>query len=208
MAAEVASLEGTISDPRVTVTLDRLVTAQRLHEDLTVEAYGAAVPVLLLMEVIIASDFADLFEVRTERWQRRSSLSTAWQEQQLESRYCRDEFVRRCLVRSDSSHPATYTNWELRFPIDLQPKQPWRACLQYDLLTSLRARPRLASCPIQTRTEDRSERLRRRWHRTVSRVTPADLRVLQAYEQAVEDFAALRLYDLDFSPERGSDVGA
>jgi glycogen debranching enzyme len=32
-------------------------------------------------------------------------------------------------------------------------------------------------------------------------VTPFDLRVLQAYEQAVEDFAALRLYDLDFSPD-------
>jgi len=200
MAAEVASLDGNISDVRVTVTLDRLVTAQRLHEDLTVEAYGA-VPVLLLLEVIVASDFADLFEVRTERWQRRASLATTWHAQQLESRYLRDEFVRRCLVRSDSSHPATYANGELHFPIDLQPKQPWRACLQYDLLTSLRARPRVASCPIQMPAVNRSDRLRRRWHRTVSRVTPADLRVLQAYEQAVEDFSALRLYDLDFSPD-------
>jgi glycogen debranching enzyme len=200
MADEVASLDGNISDVRVTVTLDRLVTAQRLHEDLTVEAYGA-VPVLLLLEVIVASDFADLFEVRTERWQRRASLATTWHAQQLESHYHRDAFVRRCLVRSDSSHPATYANGELHFPIDLQPKQPWRACLQYDLLTSPRARPRLASCPIQMPAVNRSDRLRRRWHRTVSRVTPADLRVLQAYEQAVEDFAALRLYDLDFSPD-------
>jgi len=118
MAADVASLDGNISDARVTVTLDRFVTAQRLHEDLTVGAYGA-VPVLLLLEVIIASDFADLFEVRTERWQRRAKLSTAWHAQQLESRYRRNGFVRRCLVRADSSHPATYANGELHFPIDL-----------------------------------------------------------------------------------------
>ncbi|MBJ7596171.1 MAG: amylo-alpha-1,6-glucosidase [Candidatus Dormibacteraeota bacterium] len=200
MASEVASLDGNVSDVRVIVTVDRVIGAQRLHEDLAVTAYGAT-PVLLLLEVILSSDFADLFEVRTERWQRRASLATTWHAQQLESRYRRDGFVRRCLVRSDSAHPATYANGELHFPIDLQPNQPWRAHLQYDLLTSARARPALASCPVHTPVEDRAERLRRRWHRTVSRVIPTDLRMLQAYEQAVEDFAALRLYDLDFSQD-------
>ncbi len=77
MASEVASLDGNVSDVRVIVTVDRVIGAQRLHEDLAVTAYGAT-PVLLLLEVILSSDFADLFEVRTERWQRRASLATTW----------------------------------------------------------------------------------------------------------------------------------
>lgn len=200
MASEVASLGGDVADVRVTVVLDRVISAQRLHEDLTVQAYGGQ-PVVLLLEVVLSSDFADLFEVRTERWQRRAGLVTTWRAQQLENQYQRDGFVRRCLVRTDNSPRATYANGELHFPIDLKPGRPWRACLQYDLLTSRRARPALAACPVESPLIDRAERLRRRWRRTVSRAVPADPRMLQAYEQAVEDFAALRLYDLDFSPD-------
>ncbi len=200
LAGELASVTDEVYDGTVSITLDRVVSAQRLHEDISVEAYGA-LPVTLLLQVLIASDFADLFEVRTERWQRRTELTTRWQARQLESRYERGAFTRRCLVRSDSDHPATYANGELHFPIDLKPGERWRTCLQYDLITTRDARPHFTSCPTQTERPDPSDALRRRWHRTVSRVVPADLRLLRAYEQAVEDFAALRLYDFDFSQD-------
>jgi glycogen debranching enzyme len=89
----------------------------------------------------------------------------------------------------------------LRFPVDLGARGEWRVCLQYDLLTSASARPPLTTCPLRTPVVDRAERLRRRWHRTVARVTAADPRLQNAYAQSVEDFAALRLYDHDFSPD-------
>jgi glycogen debranching enzyme len=200
LAGALVSLTGEVYDGTVSITLDRVVSAQRLHEDISVEAYGA-LPATLLLQVLVASDFADLFEVRTERWQRRADLTTRWQARQLESRYERGGFTRRCLVRSDSAHPATYANGELHFPIDLRPRERWQTCLQYDLLTTPDGRPHFTSCPIQTERPEPSDALRRRWHRTVSRVVPADLRLLQAYEQAVEDFAALRLYDFDFSQD-------
>jgi glycogen debranching enzyme len=184
----------------VTVTLDRAIGARRLHEDLVVRAYGVE-PVSLLLGISLQSDFADLFEVRTARWQRRANLTTTWSAPgRLEARYSRGDFIRRFLVRVASrARGATYANGELRFPVDLQPKQEWRVCLQYDLITTPKSRPALLPCPIQTPIVDRAERLRRRWHRTVSRARPADPRMQITFEQAVADFAALRLYDHDFS---------
>jgi glycogen debranching enzyme len=48
---------------------------------------------------------------------------------------------------------------------------------------------------------DPAERLRQRWFGTVARAQPSDPRLRGAFDQAVEDFAALRLYDADFSPD-------
>jgi glycogen debranching enzyme len=200
MAPALGAVDGTVPAVRVSVTLDRTISAQRLHEDIAVHAYGAQ-PGPLLLEVVVSSDFADLFEVRTERWQRRADLCTTWRKQRLENLYQRDGFTRRCLIRSDSSHLATHANGELHFPIDLAPGHPWKACLQYDLLTSGRARPRLAACPAEGEVEDREERRHRRWQQAVSQVVAGDTRIRQAYDQAVEDFAALRLYDEGFPPQ-------
>ncbi len=199
-APTLGSVDGKVSGVSIWVTLDRIISTQRLHENITVHAYGAQ-PVSLLLEVVVSSDFADLFEVRTERWQRRAELVTTWRGQRLENRYQRDGFTRRCLIRSDTSHVGTHANGELHFPIDLAPGQPWNVCLQYDLLTSGHARPLLVSWPAEGEVEDREERRYRRWQHTVSHVVAADARVLPAYDQAVEDFAALRLYDKGFPPD-------
>lgn len=202
MAEDIATPGGEVADVRVAVTLDRLISDRRLHEDITVSAYGRE-PAAVLLMLGLASDFADVFEVRTERWQRRGELSTAWSPSQrrLDTTYRRGGFVRRCLVRPHGTKHVTFANGELHFPIDLLPGKPWRICLQYDLITDPRARPQLAPCPLVRRLEDRAEKLRRRWHRTVARARPADLRLLQAHQQAVEDFASLRLYDHDFSED-------
>lgn len=187
--------------PTISVTLDRVISARRLHEDLTVRCYGTE-PVSSQLSLFIQSDFADIFEVRTERWQRRSNVTTTWTApDRLETRYVREDFVRRWLLRVASRADAAYANGELRFPVDLEPGMEWRVCLQHDLLTTMHARPAISRCPVQTEVVDRAERLRLHWHQTVSRAHPADLRLQLAYNQAVADYAALRLYDHDFSPD-------
>ena len=202
MATEVASLGGRSRESRVTVTLDRVMGARRMHEDLVVHCYGRE-PMQLMLTLHLECDFADLFEVRTERWQRRLQMTTAWSPGALETSYDRDGFTRRTLMRiTPQSTMATYANGALRFPIDLAAGKEWKVCLQYDLITKLRARPSLAAaCPVTSSVIDRGERLRRHWHRTVARARPSDLRLLMAFEQAVDDFSALRLYDHDFSQD-------
>ena len=202
IAPQMTAADGGQSGSRVTVTLDRAVGDKRMHEDILVRCYGRE-PVSVLLTVSLQSDFADVFEVRTQRWQRRTRLSTVWRPpNRLDTRYNRYGFLRRCLVRvSGRTRGATYANGALQFPVDVAPGQDWKVCLQYDLITSARARPALAPCAIEAPVEDRAERVRHRWLRTVARANGADLRLLEAFDQALEDFAALRLYDHDFSAD-------
>ena len=129
---------------------------------------------------------------------RPGSAGAAWR-----PRYHRDGFVRRCLVRIlPQSRPASYANGALRFPIERWTDGEWKVSVQYDLIATARARPSLGPGPVRGgNPADRAERLRSRWHRTVARVHTDDLRLRLAFDQAVEDFAALRLYDHDFSPD-------
>jgi glycogen debranching enzyme len=202
-ALSLPSPEAADEGGRVTVTLDRVVSSRRLREDYTVRCYGEAPETMLQLQ--LESDFADLFEVRTQRWQRRPGVNTSWTGgSRLETRYHRDGFVRRCLVRIvPRSRPASYASGALRFPVDPGSVREWRVSLQYDLIATARARPALG--PTRPRgggqLTDRAERLRSRWHRTVARAHSADLRLGSAFDQAVDDFAALRLYDHDFSPD-------
>ncbi|HKR98285.1 MAG TPA: glycogen debranching N-terminal domain-containing protein [Candidatus Dormibacteraeota bacterium] len=192
--------DGDDDAPTISVTLDRVISAHRLHEDLVVRAYGDK-PVSSLISMFMQSDFADIFEVRTAQWRRRSKVRTTWTHpDRLETTYVRDDFVRRWLLRVNGG-AGSYANGELRFAVDLDSGGEWRVCMQHDLLTSRSSRPAVARCPVQTGLVDRAERLTRHWHHTVSRARPADLRLQLAYQQAVTDYAALRLYDHDFSTD-------
>ena len=201
-AASLPSPEAMDVGGRVTVTLDRMVSARRLREDYRVRFYGAVPATMLQLQ--LESDFADLFEVRTQRWQRRPGVNTSWvRGSRLETRYHRDGFVRRCLVRIlPQSRPVSYANGALRFPIERWTDDEWKVSVQYDLIATAGARPSMRRGPESgTDRGDRAERLRSRWHRTVARTHTDDLRLQLAFDQAVEDFAALRLYDHDFSPD-------
>jgi glycogen debranching enzyme len=183
----------------VAITIDRLLGSRQLHEDLRLRTY-APWPLSLMLTVALESDFADIFEVREGRWQRRPLLTTVWTPPAcLETRYQRGDFVRRCLVRTLSDQAGlTHANGQLRFPVDLLPGEEWRVCLQYDLIADDSEFPPLAArCVFEREQDDEVLRQARRWYSSVSRLETSDFRLQLAYDQAIEDFAALRLYDAD-----------
>ena len=100
IADNISGPDGDMREARVAVTVDRLISLHQMHEDLALHTY-ARVPVTVLLEIALESDFADLFEVRYRSWQRRADLNTWWVgPNSLESRYQNKDFVRRCLVRA------------------------------------------------------------------------------------------------------------
>ena len=203
IADNIAGADGDMRETRVAVTVDRLISLQQMHEDLALHTYARA-PVTVLLELALESDFADLFEVRYRSWQRRADLNTWWiGPNSLESRYQRQDFVRRCLVRAPARDAGiTYANGSLRFPVDLEPGKEWRLCLQYDLLTSDEAMPLLEErCAFDQGGPDPTSQARS-WQLAVSQVEPADIRLQFAYERAVEDFASLRLHEQEASRDR------
>ena len=203
VADNVAGPGGDMREAKVAITVDRLVSLHRMHEDLALHTYARA-PVSVLLEIAMESDFADLFEVRYKSWQRRADLNTWWVgPNSLEARYQNKDFVRRCLVRTLTDRAGiTYANGSLRFPIDLVPGEEWRICLQYDLLTDDQQMPALEDrCAFDPGQGDPME-MARVWQLSVSQVEPSDIRLKFAYERAIEDFAALRLHEQESSFDR------
>jgi glycogen debranching enzyme len=203
IADNVEGPSGDMRGARVAVTVDRLVSLHRLHEDLVLHTYGRA-PLTLLLEIALESDFADLFEVRFKQWQRRADLNTSWVgPNKLEAHYRHEDFVRRCVVRTLTDKAGiSYANGSLRFPVELHPGEDWRVCLQYDLLTSDGALPDLASrCELERESADAPHLEAQSWQSSVTRIEPADIRLQFAYERAIEDLAALRLHEQDGSSE-------
>ncbi len=185
IADDITNAQGDMRGARVAVTVDRLIGLHEMHEDLTLRSYGRAA-LSLLLEIAIESDFADLFEVRWHQWWRRPELQTLWSPpNSLEAHYRNADFVRRCVVRTLTDRAGiTYANGSLRFPVDLQPGEEWRLCLQYDLLTSEEAQPILAlACPFDEEGEEEGERQSLTWQRSVSQIEPADIRLKFAYAQ-------------------------
>jgi glycogen debranching enzyme len=203
IADDIASATNDMRDARVAVTIDRLLGFHLMHEDLVLRTYGRT-SLSLLIEIALESDFADLFEVRRQQWQRRADLVTTWNApNRLEARYRNADFVRRCLVRTLGDRAGiTYANGALRVPVDLSPGDEWRLCLQYDLLTEDGSQPLLAAgCPLTNADDDEHQRPGAGWQKSVSRIEPADIRLLFAYERAIDDLSALRLHEHDSSSQ-------
>ncbi|MEA2629315.1 MAG: hypothetical protein QOJ10_1775 [Chloroflexota bacterium] len=204
IADDIAGPSDDMRGARVAITLDRLLSFHRLHEDLVLHTYGRT-PVTILLEIALESDFADLFEVRFRQWQRRADLNTSWVgPNRLEAHYRHEDFVRRCVVRTLSDKAGiSYANGSLRFPVELHPGEDWRVCLQYDFLTADGALPELASrCELEGEDEGEPRQLARKWQSSVMQIEPSDIRLKFAYERAIEDLAALRLHEQDASSEQ------
>ena len=132
----------------VSITLDRFMTQGELHEDLTLNTYGT-VPVILTLSLTLATDFADLFEVRRQQWQSRST-STEWHPDDhiLFSSYANKDFYRerRTYITSDTT--PTVNGSTVSFSITLSPGEQWHACLAHCLITDRAAAKTPMECPL------------------------------------------------------------
>ncbi len=110
--------------------LDR-VLGRGVHEDYELVNY-AGHPVNLIVEVSVESDFADIFDVKDGRLQRRGIVRSTWDDQSavLSNRFIHNSFERSVRIESrNATAPATYANGALLFPVLLGPGGTWHTCL-------------------------------------------------------------------------------
>src|SRR2546429_1370654 len=171
--------------------LDRTIF-EGIHEDYDLVSY-APHPVRLILEVAIASDFADIFDVRRRRLVRRGDLQSSWHEKagELRTTYTNGSFKRElhvCVEREDS-HPE-FANGRMQFVINLAPKQTWHTCIQWlPVIGGHRARV-LPCSAIQNRHAEMAEGV----------LPPVDIETSHPtlpviWRQAVADMEALRMSD-------------
>src|SRR2546430_2493065 len=88
--------------------------AEALHEDLDIRNYSGK-HLHFILEVLIRSDFADVFEVKAKELTRRGHIESDWKSdrQELASRYSVRDFHRCLVVRLESASKAVYANGRL-----------------------------------------------------------------------------------------------
>ncbi len=163
-----------------------------MHEDLDVTNYGAT-PVRFSLEVALRCDFADTFEVKSDKIVRRGQISTMWdpQAQALSNTYRNADFVRAVTVTARKA-AALYANGRLSFEIDLAPGASWHCCLEYDLSDGRTQVGAPKGCVAHDAQSRHAETLRD-WQRRVLKIATSNEEYYRFFHQAIDDMAALRL---------------
>ena len=129
-----ATENGTIPERTLGLTIARWI-AGGVHEDIEI-TNNSIRRVSFQLEISVRSDFADLFEVKSNRIVRRGRIATEWSQsrQRLRTTYRNGDFRRAiALSTARSSAKAAYANGRLSFEVDLQPGERWQTCLLYTL---------------------------------------------------------------------------
>ncbi|MEA2536455.1 MAG: hypothetical protein QOF11_689 [Chloroflexota bacterium] len=181
----------TLPSRSVGLRLDRTIR-EGVHEDYDLVSY-AAVPVRLVLEVEVDSDFADIFDVRWKQLVRRGDVQTTWRPKagELRTTYRNGTFRRDLVVKvAKASATPQYANGHLVFAVELDPKATWHTCIHW-LPVIDRRRARVLECSALVPGDAKLD----------TKVLPpveieADHGTLPAiWRQAVADMEALRIQE-------------
>jgi len=164
-----------------------------IHEDFAITNHGPR-RVCFNLELVLRSDFADLFEIKSGRIIRRGQITTDWQpdRQTLRSEYRNGDFVRGVSVRVHCGKTVVFANGRLSFVVDLPPGETWEACLLTDLHDNGETLPAPEACTHECGTSDVARRLEQ-WRREATKLHASNEEFYSFYTQAVDDMAALRM---------------
>ncbi|MEP6887559.1 MAG: glycogen debranching N-terminal domain-containing protein [Nitrospirales bacterium] len=185
--------QGVLAPGIVGLVITRAIS-EGLDEDLDLHNYSPH-PLHFTLEMLVRSDFADIFEVKAKKLTRRGDIETRWEsgEQQLVSRYTHQDFRRSLIVSIEqATSRAAYGNGRITFTIDLPPHSTWHSCCHYDLVEGEIGPRAVHHCATAFDTTEPAQSLVR-WKEATTQLTSSNEDWYLLYRQAVEDMAALRL---------------
>jgi glycogen debranching enzyme len=191
LTAQVDGPDAMLKARSIGFRLDRTIF-EGIHEDYDFYSY-APIPVRLVVEIAIESDFADIFDVRRKRLVRRGDIQSAWHEKAAELRtaYSNGTFKRDLILRvTKSGSLPEYANGRIVFVINLAPKSTWHSCLEWLPVIDSR-RSRVLPCyAVGNRHPDMA----------TGKLPPVMLETShpilpKIWGQAVDDMEALRMSD-------------
>lgn len=185
--------------PQHTVSLVLARTlGEALHEDYDITNYSGA-PVDFFLEIEIRSDFADLFQVKSQRFHRVGTKETTWNQQDrtLYTHYEYDGFARGLRVQFDQSDtPVSYADGIISFPISLGPGESWHTCVFLSpVLQGGELVESTYGCSAMTGDQE-IDRRQRQWREVATKCRTSDEDLNRAYLQSVDDLGALRMYEI------------
>jgi glycogen debranching enzyme len=185
--------DGAVPARTLGLTLGRHI-AGGMHEDIDISNNGLK-PVRFNLEIAPRGDFADIFEVKSNRIVRRGRIATQWAEarQQWRLTYSNHDFSRTVVVTAKPTGArGAYANGRISFDVALDPSESWHCCLLYDLFDGKVKHAAPRECIASSHTSKHAESLEV-WQRGVLKIRTSNEEFYRCYTQGVADMAALRL---------------
>ena len=174
-----------------------------LREEFTLTNYSLK-PVTLNLEIVLRSDFADIFEVKGGTIVRRGHITSEWSDagQSLVTAYSNKDFHRSLSVVADGEDVrAVYANGRISFELSLAAGAEWQGCLAYALHDGETVCAPPALCALGAHDTE-AGRVMAEWRASVTRLESTNDSFQRLYGQALDDMAALRL---PFDREKGTE---
>jgi glycogen debranching enzyme len=190
---------GPIEARTLGLTLSRHIEGG-MHEDIDI-SNDSGKAVRFNLEIAVRGDFADIFEVKSNRIVRRGRITTSWSEahQQTRLTYRNRDFSREVLITGKpTGAKSVYANGRISFDISLGPAETWHCCVLYDLFDGQTKHASPRDCIGESHRSKHAESLED-WQRTVLKIRTSNEEFYRCFTQGVADMAALRL------PIRGTD---
>ena len=198
--SEIETEDGTIAPGTLALTINR-VAGDGIHEDIDITNYGLN-PVKFNLEIVLRSDFADIFEVKAHHFVRRGNIVTSWNEaeQELSTSYTNRDF-QRCFTYQvqNASSPPQAANGRISFFVELDAGATWHSCGYYII--------KFDGCQDHTpstqcyQSPPDTEALQQQWYNQATQITTAQEEIYRLYQRSLDDMGALRLHDHDLAPD-------
>ncbi|HEY1427576.1 MAG TPA: glycogen debranching N-terminal domain-containing protein [Caulobacteraceae bacterium] len=188
-----ASERGDIPQGVISLIIGRSLVGG-VHEDLDLCNSGSKT-VQFNLEIAARSDFADLFEVKSNHIVRRGRINSEWSDRgrSLKVSYENDGFRRGLTIKIHSADAKpVYANGRISFEVILEPGETWHACLLYDVFDGARRVPAPKAC-IDAALDSRASRRLEEWQAKALKIRTSNEEFYRFYNQSLDDIAALRL---------------
>lgn len=198
VSPELVSHRGSVPERKLELRLERAID-ESIHEDFDLTNYSGS-EVSVHLEIVIESDFADLFDVKTHQVTQRGQIDTVWnvEKGELVSQYRNKDFERAVIYQTvcDQTKPH-FANGRIRFDIVLAPGASWHSCGHIVPVIGGSEGRRPSKCYQAIAGDSEIHRLQQQWRDTTTKIATPNQDVQKAFDQAVYDIGALRLYEHD-----------
>jgi len=184
---------GTVAPGELSLTISRSIGGG-IHEDLDLVNHSRN-KVQFNLEIVVRSDFADLFEVKSGQIVRRGRITTSWQQSRsrLKTTYINKSFIREVTTTvAECGSTPVYSNGRISFEVELEPGASWHSCLLYAISDGKAVDKAPTHCVGKVDQADAATQLDS-WRETVMKIETPNEEFYRFYRQSVDDMSALRL---------------
>lgn len=200
VSPRITTPQGLLEERQLELRLERTVGGG-VHEDFDITNYSNR-EVSFHFALAVESDFADIFEVKGHNITPRGHVDSIWNPDnwELVSTYRNQDFERVVICRLQRAQsPPHFGNGRLRFDITLAPGGTWHTCNYIIPLVDGVEQDPAYECHQAVFGNTKLDRLQERWKESTTKIITPSPDVQRAFDQAVYDMGALRLYEHDLN---------